>query len=191
MGNVNKRLKFSFLLLAFSLLATAQNVAVKTNLLYAATTTPNIGLEVGLGKKSTAQVFYSLNPWEFSDNEKLRHWSLNPEYRYWLCHRFNGSFIGIHALGGEFNMGGVKLPFGAWPSLENHRYEGWFAGGGLSYGYQWILSKHFNFEASLGLGYAYINYKKFVCEDCGELLKDTDRHYFGPTKAALSLIYLF
>lgn len=191
MDKLIKRLKVSLVMLTITVCASAQQVAIKTNLLYAATTTPNIGIEVGLGKKSTAQLFYALNPWKFSENEKLRHWSVNPEYRYWFCHRFNGSFVGIHALGGEFNMGGVDLPLGVWPSLEDHRYEGWFAGGGVSYGYQWILNKHFNLEASLGLGYAYINYKKFVCAECGELLKDTDRHYFGPTKAALSVIYLF
>ncbi len=37
-------------------------LALKTNLLYWATTTPNIGAEVGLGDKTTGQVFYGLNP---------------------------------------------------------------------------------------------------------------------------------
>lgn len=169
----------------------AQRMAVKTNLLYDATTTPNVGIEMGLGKKSTAQIFYALNPWKFGENEQLRHWVVNPELRWWFCHRFNGHFVGVHAFGGEFNMGGVELPFGIWPSLEHRRYEGWFAGGGLSYGYQWIFSRHWNFEASLGFGYAYIDYAKFRCENCGEKLEDKTRHYLGPTKAALSLIYLF
>lgn len=42
--------------------ARAQQVALKTNLLYDVSTTPNIGLEVGTGKKHSFQVFYGLNP---------------------------------------------------------------------------------------------------------------------------------
>lgn len=181
-------------LISLSLLAggraTAQ-VAVKTNLLYDATTTPNVGLEVALGGKSSVQLFYGLNPWKFSDGDKLRHWSLMPEYRYWLCRPMGGHFFGVHALGGQFNMGGVKLPFGMWPSLKEHRYEGWYAGGGLTYGYTWILGRHWNLEAALGLGYAYIDYEKYKCETCGGRVKDNNRHYFGPTKAALNIVYVF
>ena len=42
--------------------ARAQQVALKTNLLYDATTTPNLGVEVAMGRRSTAQVVYALNP---------------------------------------------------------------------------------------------------------------------------------
>lgn len=180
-----------FALAALPLSVSAQQVAVKTNLLYDATTTPNIGLEVGAGRKNTVQLFYGFNPWKFSADKQARHWVLMPEYRRWLCQRFNGHFFGVHALGGEFNVSGIDLPFGILPELKDHRYEGWYAGGGVSYGYQWILSRHWNFEASIGVGYSYIKYKKFECGTCGALAKDSHTHYFGPTKAALSLIYAF
>lgn len=169
----------------------AQKVAVKTNLLYDATTTPNLGLETSLGRKSTAQLFYGLNPWKFSDTKQMRHWLLMPEYRWWTCQKFNGHFFGVHAMGGQFNMAGIKMPLGMFSWLENHRYEGWFVGGGLTYGYQFILSRHFNFEASMGIGYDYIKYKKFECGTCGPQSEDVHRHYFGPTKAVLSLVYVF
>lgn len=171
--------------------AKAQQVAVKTNILYDATTTPNLGAEMSVGKKSSVQLFYGLNPWKYGNNKKLRHWSLMPEYRYWFCRPFTGHFVGVHALGGQFNMGGVKLPFGAFPSLRTHRYEGWFAGGGLTYGYSWILGKHWNVEAAVGVGYAYIKYKEFECKTCGKQLKEDHKNYIGPTKAALNLVYVF
>ena len=107
----------------------AQQVALKTNLLYDATATPNIGMEVGLGKKSTVQVFYGLHPWSFGhgeDQKYLKHWIVNPEYRYWFCHRFNGSFVGIHAFGGEFNAAKIKVPLGWWDELEDHHFKGWY-----------------------------------------------------------------
>ena len=165
---------------------------IKTNLLYWATTTPNLGVEVATGKKHTAQVFFGLNPWKQSggDHSSLRHWMVMPEYRYWFNQNFEGWFLGAHALGGQYNAGGVKFPFGLLKGLRNHRYEGWYAGGGITAGKQWNLSKHWNLEASLGLGYIHTQYDKFECGTCGEKLKSAHKNYVGPTKVALSLIYL-
>jgi hypothetical protein len=174
--------------------ASAQQVAVKTNLLYDATTTPNLGVEVGVGKKHTMQLYYGLNPWKFNtDNGQkyFKHWLLMPEYRYWFCHRFQGSFVGVHALGGEFDAANVKLPFGMFKELRDHRYEGWYVGGGVSYGYQWVLSRHWNFEASVGVGVIYAKYKGYECGDCGRMTDDGDKFYVGPTKAVLSILYMF
>lgn len=184
----------AILLTAGSHEARAQQVALKTNLLYDASTTPNIGLEIGTGKKHSFQVFYGLNPWKFgsgSDRKYLKHWVVNPEWRYWFCHRFNGSFLGVHAFGGEFDAMNIKVPFGWWDELKDHRFEGWFAGAGLAYGYQWVLSRHWNFEASVGVGAAYIKYDKFDCGVCGKPLEDGNKWYIGPTKLALSLMYMF
>lgn len=169
----------------------AQNVALKTNLLYWGTATPNLGLEAAVGGKHTVQLFYGLNPWTFSEGKRMRHWVLQPEYRYWFCESFNGWFLGAHVMGGEFNVGGIKLPFGLFESLADRRYEGWYAGGGVTAGYQWMISKHWNFEASLGIGYDYIKYDKYECGVCGALLESGHANYFGPTKLALSFLYIF
>lgn len=167
-------------------------LGIKTNLLYWATTTPNLGVEVATGKKHTAQVFFGLNPWKQSggDHSSLRHWMVMPEYRYWFNQDFEGWFLGVHALGGQYNVGGVKFPFGLLKGLRDHRYEGWYAGGGVTTGKQWILSRHWNLETSIGLGYIHTKYDKFECGTCGEKLKSAHRNYVGPTKVALSLIYL-
>ena len=71
------------------------------------------------------------------------------------------------------------------------RFEGWFAGAGISYGYQWILGKHWNFEAAIGIGAAYFEYDKFKCGTCGKKIDDGHKIYVGPTKAALTLLYMF
>ena len=195
---MNRLILFIALVLALWLsghnAVSAQQVALKTNLLYDASTTPNLGLEVGLSKKLTAQVFYGLNPWKFgsgSARKYLMHWVVNPEVRYWTCQRFNGSFFGVHAFGGQYNAENVKMPFGWWSELQDHRFEGWYVGGGVSYGYQWILSRHWNFEASVGVGAAYIDYRKFCLGDCGKQLDDGHKTYIGPTKLALSVMYFF
>ena len=183
--------KMMLLLLILSTVITrAQEVALKTNLLGLATTSLNAGLEIGTGRKSTFQLFGALNPWKFSGDKKLRYWNVTPEYRWYTCQKFGGHFFGIHALGGEYNVKNVDLPFGILPKTEKGRhYEGWYVGGGLTYGYQWLLSEHLNLEGSIGLGYIYSPYKLYGrCDKC---LNEDHRNYVGPTKAALSLIYAF
>lgn len=189
---INKLIVVAILMCLCILSVHAQQIGFKSNALYWTTTTPNIGMEMEVGKKQTAQIFLGLNPWKQSggDQSRLRHWLVMPEYRYWFNRSFEGWFLGAHALGGQYNVGGVKFPFGLLKGLRNHRYEGWYAGGGITAGKQWNLSKHWNLEASLGLGYIHTAYDKFNCGTCGEKLKSAHKNYVGPTKVALSLIYL-
>ncbi|WP_455637149.1 DUF3575 domain-containing protein, partial [Parabacteroides sp.] len=74
--------------------------------------------------------------------------------------------------------------------LATYRYEGGGCGGGLSYGYQWRLGTRGGVEASVGFGYARLNYDKYPCEKCGENIGEDKKNYWGPTKAAISIIYI-
>jgi hypothetical protein len=131
-----------------------------------------------------------------SHQRKWKHWYAQPEARYWFCDRFAGHFIGIHAFGGQYNIGNlhnsIKFLNTDFSALTDYRFEGWFVGGGIAYGYDWILGKHWNLEAEIGIGYAYSRYNKFECGNCGKKLESHRVHnYVGPTKAAISLVYLF
>lgn len=169
----------------------AQDIAAKTNLLYWATSTPNLGLELGLGKQTTLELMGGYNPWTFNKdtNKKIKHWMVMPEFRYWLCERFNGHFFGVHSGYAYYNVSGVRIPFMS-KSTKYHRYQGWATGAGLSYGYSWLIGKRLNIEASIGLGYIYTDYDRYECTTCGDYKGSNDKHYFGPTKAAVSLIYI-
>lgn len=169
----------------------AQKIAIKNNFLYDATLTPNIGIEVGISPKSTLNFTGGYNPFEFGDYKKFKHWLIQPEYRYWFCERFNGTFLGVHLHGGEFSIANLKLPFGFMSQLKNHMYEGYFYGGGINIGRQWILSRHWSIEAVIGAGYARIEADKYPCAVCGTKIKSDSYNYFGPTKAAVSIIYVF
>ena len=176
--------------------AQAQKFAIKTNLLYDATTTFNLGAEFGLSPKWTLDLAANYNPWTFSNNRKWKHWLVQPEGRYWFCNKMMGHFIAFHALGGQVNAGNIDLDFKFlgtnFRKLKDHRFEGWYIGTGIGYGYAWALSKHWNMEAELGIGYIYSRYDKYKCEKCGEkVASDQDHHYVGPTKAALNLVYIF
>lgn len=163
----------------------AQEVAIKSNLLYDATTTLNLGVEMGLGAKSTLDISANYNPWRFHDY-RLKHFLIQPEWRYWTCEKFNGHFFGVHGFYGRYNVGG--LPFNS--NMRHNRYQGYLFGGGLSYGYQWVLNDHWNLEASIGVGYAHLRDKKYPCASCGEMIKKAHHNYVGPTKAAISIIYI-
>lgn len=175
--------------------ASAQKWALKSNLLYDATTTINIGVEAALSQRLTLDISGNYNPWTFSDNKKWKHWLVQPELRYWFCRKWNGHFIAVHAHGGEFNFGNLDMDFKLFGNdfgmLKDYRYEGWFAGAGIAYGYSWILSKHWNLEAELGIGWAYAKYDQYRCPSCGKKEGSGSEHYFGPTKAALNVVYLF
>lgn len=180
-----------------SLDASGQKAAVKTNLLYdIAAYTANLGVEIGLAPRWTLDVSANYNGWTLSDNRRWKHWVVQPEARYWLCDRFAGHFFGLHAHGGQFNIGGLKngISFlgSDFSKLENRRYQGWLAGAGIAYGYSWILGKHWNLEAEIGLGYIYTRYDTYPCADCGrKIAEDGSHHYVGPTKAAINLVYMF
>ena len=156
----------------------AQKVAVKTNLLYDATTTMNLGLEIGLGKKWSLDLSGNYNPWKFDDETRLR---------YWLCEKFNGHFLGLHGHYAKYNVGGMSFLS---DNMERHRYQGHLWGGGISYGYQWLLGSRWSMEAVLGVGYARLDHSKYPCATCGSLQKSEKKNYFGPTKAAINILYM-
>lgn len=167
----------------------AQNVAVKSNLLYDVTTTLNLGAEIGLAPRWTLDLSANYNPFSFADAKKWKHWMAQPEARYWLCERFNGHFFGGHLLGGQFNTGNINA-WSMFPTDKGYRYEGYYYGLGLSYGYQWLLGNRWSIEASLGLGYVRSHYDKYDCPHCGEWKGEGKENYLGVTKAAISLIYI-
>ena len=129
----------------------AQKVALKSNLLYDATTTMNLGLEIGLARKWTLDIPVNYNPWKLSDGKRLRHLGVQPEIRYWFCESFRRMFIGMHGHYADFNVGG-------WPdwsfisdNMQHTRYQGYLYGGGFSVGYSWILKKRWSIETSVGV----------------------------------------
>ena len=186
-------LTFGFWLLAFSYVEAQRTFSIKNNLFYDATLTPNLGMEMAVGRRSSLQLFYGLNPWHgYHGQKRLQHWSLMPEYRYWLSGKtFRGWFTGLHAVGGEYNVAGLQLPFRLFETLRHSHYEGWYAGGGLTIGHAWQLSRHWNLEAALGIGYVHTRYSHYENEACGDLLCRGHYNYAGPTKLALNLAYVF
>ena len=194
-----RKLRYILAALAVGLAASpslfGRETALKTNLIYDATATVNLGLEQAVAPKWSIDLSGNLNAWNMRKGARWKHWFVQPEARYWLCQALDGHFFAAHLIGGSYNVGhwtdggiwGMKID-----RCEHNRYQGWFAGAGIGYGYAWALGKHWNLEAEIAVGYMYTRYDTFECEDCGRKISENrDYHYVGPTKAALSLVYVF
>ena len=194
--------KYSFCILVFLLLmgssmsqVRAQDWAIKSNVLYDATATINLGVEIGLAPKWTLDISGNLNAWSKDKQTRWKHWLVQPEARYWFCDRFSRHFIGAHAIGGAFNLGGINnnLSFLGtdFSVLKEKRYQGYAYGGGIAYGFAFMLSEHINLELEAGFGYMYLDYDIYECGNCGRRIDEDTHHYIGPTKAAINLVFLF
>ena len=74
MYKIKKRFLLAIIFLTVtSVTLFAQKVAIKNNLLYDATATPNLALEFALSKKTTLELGAGLNVFDFSDNKKFKH----------------------------------------------------------------------------------------------------------------------
>ena len=182
--------------------ANAQKVAIKTNALYWATATPNIGMEFAMGDRWTFELEGGYNPWNLdSDNNiKVKHWLVSPEVRYWFCNSFQGHFIGINANYTQFNIGGLpqgmpnlfvnlntEVPM---PDLSVARIQGWAADGGLTYGYAFPIARRWNMEFTVGYGLWYTEYDQFESRKCGLFQQSVGRLALGPATAGISFIYM-
>lgn len=190
------RLCFIVMMLYGSATAMAQVAAVKTNVLSDAFLNVNVGAEVALAPKWTLEAEGEFNGWRLSHGRRWKHWALQPEARYWFCNRMDGHFVGVHVHGGQYNMGGLDLDFSFlgtdFSKLKDYRYQGWFAGAGVAYGYAWMLNRHLNLEAEIGFGWSYTHFDKYKCNSCDKKEPGEHSHnYVGVTRAALNLVYVF
>ena len=185
----------AILMMGWILPARAQNIAIKTNLLYDATATANVGLEIGLAPKWSLDISGNFNSWSKDSHTKWKHWMAQPEARYWFCDRFSRHFIGAHLIGGAFNFGNINNNISFlgtdFSVLSEKRYQGYAYGGGVAYGFAFMLSKHLNLELEAGFGYMCLDYETFECAGCGRKVAEGIHHYVGPTKAAINLVFVF
>ncbi len=180
--------------------ASAQKIAIKNNMLYDAIPTVNLGIEIGLGRRTTLDISGNYNAWDMNkaQNEKLRHMLIQPEFRYYFCEKMNGHFIGAHVHGMEYNVCGHNWLLNTFKtastlngfSEEKSRYQGVGYGAGIVYGYDIVLSSHFNIELAVGAGYVHLDYDRYGPDKCSAFLGSDVKDYWGLTKLGVSLVYV-
>jgi hypothetical protein len=173
--------------------------ALRTNLLYDATLTPNLAIEIPLGSRWSLSV-EALNAW-WLNRDDTRCWelaSLGIETRYWLGNRsqpvaeayrraLTGWFVGSLAFAGVYDF---QLQF------DSGR-QGKYMAAGLAAGYALRLgSSPWGLEFSVGGGFLSSRYTPYTPDRNipHELWRTgPDKQFTGlvPLKAGISLVYLF
>ena len=162
--------------------------AVKTNLLYDFMATINVGAEFRVGDKMTVDIPVNINFWDKSYDMQLKHFMVQPEFRYWLKEEFDMHFFGAHLVYANYDIANISLPFDMYPGLKNARFDGNAMGIGLSYGYHLYVTSAFRFEGTIGLGYIHTKYDRYDNSRITD--KNLKENYFGPTKLGISLVYM-
>ena len=171
-------------------------MGIRTNMLYDALLIPNIGVEFYLGKN-----------WSVMANWMYGWWKSDRTHWYWRAYGgdlavrkwfgkaadekpLTGHHLGVYAqvftfdfeTGGRGYMGGK--PGGTIWDKANYA-------AGVEYGYSLPIAKRLNIDFSIGAGYWGGTYYEYIPEDgCYVWQSTKQRHWFGPTKAEVSLVWL-
>ncbi len=178
--------------LFFNFNTPAQKIAIKTNALYdAAFQLPTFNAEINTGNYTSIELMVSYSPFKYGENKRWKAFILQPSFRYWLNDSHKGFFGSIHAQWGIYNLAKTKVIFGIMPDLKNFRYQGSLWGAGIGFGYRLPITKHFSTEFELGIGLTEFNYKKYKCSTCGNQKAHEIKHFMGPDKTAVNIVYQF
>lgn len=153
-----------------------RGAALRTNLFYAGTATPNLGLDIALGQHTSLGVTAGLKPWprwlawdyDVQNPTKWRHLLVAPEFRWWPKQTYDGWFLGVDLLYAHYNLGAITLPFGLYPTLNEHRLQGDAYGAGLFFGHSWWLGEHWRLELAGGAAAVKMDADVYQCAHCGQ-----------------------
>lgn len=172
-------------------------MAIKTNMLYDLAAVPNVGLELYLG-----------HGWSLSADGMYAWWSKDSSHRYWRIYGggltarrwfgkaasrkpLTGHHIGLYAGVVTFDFEWGKRGYmGGIP--RGTLFDRCMVFGGVEYGYSLPVSRRFNIDFTLGIGYLGGKYIKYDPVN-GHYFEDSvvKLNYFGPTRAEVSLVWLF
>lgn len=171
-------------------------MALKSNLLYDAALVPNIGIE-----------FYAGRGWSVGASWMYAWWNSDRKHHYWRTYGgeldirkyfgrcakekpLTGHHLGLYGqmLTYDFETGG-KGYLGGRPGGTLWDKMHW--GVGLEYGYSLPIGRRLNLDFGIGIGYLGGEYREYTPQDGHYLWQRTKkRHWFGPTKAEVSLVWL-
>lgn len=167
-----------FLLLSGSTTVVAQRIALKTNALYWATLSPNLGGEFRLSRHFTLDMSLAGN---FTSKEKykLQFQQIAPELRYWMSRPMARHFVGFTSSFTNYNF-----------KFNDNYYDGDAFAAGLVYGFNWVIGRRWNIETSLGAGLL-----KYRCFDYPvgtekPLSPNNDKVIWAPIKVGVSISYV-
>ena len=172
--------KICFILLClFSINGYAQKLALKTNLVQWATVSPNLGAEFVLSNHLWLDLSASFNVWFPGSSLDLKHVLVQPELRYWFGRPMSRHYLGATAFYTSYDA-----------LLKRKYYYGDAVAAGVTYGYAVVINKHWNFEASVGIGALRYRQYKYPNTEPRPLSVNDRGWALVPVKLALSFVYI-
>lgn len=166
----------------------AQNVSISTNLIdYASLGTLNLDASYAVSQHWSVTASARYNPFTFNKGEagkqfQYRQQSYALGARFWPWHSFSGWWISGKARYQEYNWGGIISP---------ETEEGDKVGLGVSAGYTFMISSHFNVELGLGAWGGRAWFKKYSCPMCGLTIDKGKKWFLFPDDFMISFAYVF
>ena len=166
-------------------------IALRTNLLYDATLSPNLGVDVRVDSAWTVGLLVGLNAWDIDKekNKKWRHALFSLRARNYKKKLFQKNYMEFDAIYSHFNVGNTKIPFGLYSAVKDHRLQGDLFALGGKYGYSWILARHWRIEAEAGVAVGYAWFKEYDCDHCGTYYGKGDRIFLLP-QLGINVVYI-
>ena len=179
--------RFLCLLLATFLLTpavSAQKLSLSTNLVdYANFGTLNLDVSYALSRHWSVMAGAKYNPFSFKDGQvlnKQRTFFLGG--RWWPWHIYSGFWVSGKAQYREFGSGGIFSP----ETSEGDAY-----GLGIGGGYSYMVGRHLNLEAGLGVWGGLQKYTVYDCPVCGGVKGKGQKTFILPNDIILSIAYVF
>ena len=167
-------------------------VAMRTNLLYDATLSPNLGVDVRVDSTWTVGLLAGMNAWDIDKekNKKWRHMLFSFRARKYVNDSvFHKGYFEADAIYSHFNVGNVKFPLGLYKTVRERRLQGDLLALGGKYGYSWILSRDWRIEAEAGVAIGYAWFKEYDCPHCGTYYGKDDRIFLLP-QLGVNIVYI-
>lgn len=158
---------------------------IGTNLVYDALLIPNISLEFPFATHWSAGMNWMYGWKERDARRPIYAYGGELHLRYWLGqHRRPLS-------GHHFGAYGQMLRYNIKHSGRGYLSDRWSYGAGIEYGYSLPLGNRFRIDMAVGAGYLTGICREYVRQDGCDVWQATKRrHWFGPTKAEISLVWV-
>ena len=166
-------------------------VALRTNLLYDATLSPNLGVDVRVDSFRTVGLLAGVNAWDIdkAKNKKWRHMLFSLRARKYRDSLFHKGYYEADVIYSHYNVGNTKIPFGLYSAVKDLRLQGDLIALGGKYGYSWILSRTWRIEAEAGVAVGYAWFKEYDCDHCGTYYGKGDRIFLLP-QLGVNVVYI-
>lgn len=180
-----RKVSFIIIMLFAMSVAKAQMLAVNTDVAMDGLMAPNLGLELTVGNQSTLSLngLISHKPW----GKTAQVAALQPEYRYYLSGRPMDRFF--------LGLGGIAAVYDV--NIKDKRYDGYCAGGGLTFGYVLPLTERLSVDFHAGFGVTRYKQKEYYLGDDfdneysldGNQRSNASGFRYMPTRIGVSLSY--